>query len=50
MTSRCLAWTIRWIFVLYHEKDNKGTETDLKEETVNSFWNSLNVSAVEIPR
>lgn len=32
MTSRCLAWTIRWMLVLYHEKDSKGTETNLKEK------------------
>lgn len=40
-----------WIDVgVYNEKDNKGTETDLKEEIINSICNTLSLNAGAILR
>ena len=50
MTSRFLAWTIGWMLVPYNEKDNKGTETGLKEEIINSVWNPLSLHTGELSR
>lgn len=50
MTSRSLAWKIGWMLVLYHEKENKGTETGLKEKIIDSIGSALSLNAGEIPR